>query len=166
MITVCCWCPWVVWLVQIPICLSAVESGLILAEECTYLHYWTSTTERPQLNVHNWTSTTECQNKAIGGNDLKKSEHLRFHSGVESDNFLPWLKNGIFNCISWLNGLPFQNGDSGFLNKVSDDLSQRQCEFLTCQFQPCLVCLHIYSLWRRHQTNVIYQSPAADAIAR
>jgi hypothetical protein len=40
----------------------------------------------------------------------------------------------------------------GFSEQRSEDLSQHQCCFLTCQFQPYLVCLHIYSLWGR-QTN-------------
>ncbi len=34
--------------------------------------------------------------------------------GLELDNFKPWLKNSIFECISWLNGSFFGCDDPGF----------------------------------------------------
>jgi hypothetical protein len=36
----------------------------------------------------------------------QRSEELRlYNAGLKFDDFKPWLKSGIFKCISWLNSL-------------------------------------------------------------
>ncbi len=57
-----------------------------------------------------------CQ-KAIGGIYFtKKWRAGTLQPGFEFDSFKPWLKGGIFKCISWLKG-SFFSGDEGFLRK-------------------------------------------------
>ncbi len=58
-----------------------------------------------------------CQ-KAIGGTyPTNKWRAETLEPGLEFNNLKPWLKCGIFNCISWLNGSFFGGDDRSFLRE-------------------------------------------------
>jgi hypothetical protein len=69
-----------------------------------------------KLKKH-WFEWARCQ-KFIGGihfTETWRAENLQ--PGLEFDNFKPWLKSGIFECISWLNGSCFGDNQRGFLKE-------------------------------------------------
>jgi cellulose synthase/poly-beta-1,6-N-acetylglucosamine synthase-like glycosyltransferase len=71
--------------------------------------------------------------------------------GLKFDKFKPRLENGIFKCISWLNGSVFFFFFGlligVFWKKKSSPIYWHQC-LLPSPNSPTFFSLHIYSLWR------------------
>ncbi len=70
-------------------------------------------------HLYDW---AQCQ-KAIGSIYCTKKWRAEIlQPGLEFDNFKPWLKSGIFKCISWLNSSFVLGWWSEFSERGSEDL--------------------------------------------
>ncbi len=96
-----------------------------------------------------------CQKASDGIYFTKKRRAETLQPGLDFDNFKPWLKSGIFKCISWLNGSFFRGWWSGFSERVSQGLSNDTN--ITSSLSNVFFCLHI-SLWlsQAHYQNFLW----------
>jgi hypothetical protein len=69
----------------------------------------------PGIRWKHLSDWARCQKAICGIYFTKKWRAETPQPGLEFDNFKPRLKNGIFNCIFWLNGSFFNGDDRGYM---------------------------------------------------